>query len=94
MCYGKDDDIDTVCAEDDVKRKSTKDRPMEVSIENLKSIRRNGDEVNQSIQLIQKPNCRTNASLGVPSGSFVGILQSCRMKADRFPHQPFNRLRS
>jgi hypothetical protein len=43
MCYGKDDNVQVVCPEDDVERKSAKNRSPEVAIENLKSVRRNGD---------------------------------------------------
>jgi hypothetical protein len=42
MYYGKDDNVQVVCP-DDVERKSTKNRSPEVGIENLKSVRRNGD---------------------------------------------------
>ena len=57
MCYGKDDNVEIVRTKDDIEGKSTKDRPAEVSVENLKSVGRNGDDVNQAIQLIQKSNC-------------------------------------
>ena len=36
MGYGKDDNLQVVCPKNDVERKSTKDRPAEISIENLK----------------------------------------------------------
>ena len=64
------------------------------SIENRKSVGRIRDETNHAIQLIEEPNRGTNASLGVPGGSFVGVLLGCRMEADRPSHQPFNLLRS
>jgi hypothetical protein len=48
----------------------------------------------QAIQLIEKPNRGTNASLGVPCGSFAGVLRGGRMEADRPSHQPFNLVRS
>ena len=94
MCYGKDDNVEIVRTKDDIEGKSTKDRPAEVSVENLKSVGRNGDDVNQAIQLIQKSNRGTKASLGIPCGSFVGVLQRCRMEADRPLHQPLDRVRS
>ncbi len=94
MCHGKDDNVQAVCPKDDIERKSTKNRSAEISIESLKSVRRNCDEINQAIQLIEKPNRRTNALLCVPRGSFVGVLQRCRMEADRPSHQPFNLVRS
>jgi hypothetical protein len=74
VCHGKDDNVQFVCPKDDVERKSTKNRSPDVGIENLKSVRRNCDEINQAIQLIEKPNRRTNTSLCVPRGSFVGVL--------------------
>jgi hypothetical protein len=94
MCYGKDDNVQVVRPKDDVERKSTKNRSAQASIENLKSVGRDGEEINQAIQLIQKPNRCANASLGVPYGSFVGVLQRCRMEADSPSHQPFNLVRS
>ena len=94
MCHCKDDNVEIVRTKDDIEGKSTKDRPAEVSVETLKSVGRNGDDVNQAIQLIQKSNCGTKASLGIPSGSFVGVLQRGRVEADRPLHQPFNRVRS
>ena len=94
MCNGKDDNVQVVCPEDDVERKSTKNRSAEVSIENLKSVGRIGDETNHAIQLIEEPNCGTNASLGVPSGRFAGVLHRGRMEADRPLHQPGNLVRS
>jgi hypothetical protein len=94
MGYGKHDNVHVVCPENDVERKSTKNRSAEVTIENLKSVGRIGDEINQVIQIIEKPHCGANTSLGVPSDSFAGILQGCRMEADRPPHQPFNLVRS
>ena len=94
VCHGKDDNAEVVSPKDKVEGKSTKDRAPEVSIENLKSVWRIRDEINQAIQLIQEPTCGTNASDGVPGGSFVGILQRCRMEADRPSHQGFNRVRS
>jgi len=63
-------------------------------VETLKSVGRNGDDVNQALPLIQKSNCGTKASLGIPSASFVGVLQRCRVEADRPLHQPFKRVRS
>jgi hypothetical protein len=93
MCYCKDDNVEIVRTKDDIEGKSTKDRPAEVSVENLKSVGRNGNDVNQAIQLIQKSNCGTKASLGIPCG-FAGVLQRCRMEADRPLHQPLNRVRS
>jgi hypothetical protein len=74
VCYGKDDEVEVVYSKDDVEGKSTKDRPAEAGIENLESIGRDGDEVNQTIQLIQKPNRGPSAPLGVPSSSFFGVL--------------------
>ena len=62
MCHCKDDNVEIVRTKDDVEGKSTKDRPAEVSVETLKSVGRNGDDVNQAIQLIQKSNCGTKAS--------------------------------
>lgn len=94
MGYGKDDNLQVVCPKYDVERKSTKNRSAEVSIENLKSVGRIRDEINHAIQLIEEPNRGTNASLGVPGGSFVGVLPRCRMEADRPSHQPFNLVRS
>jgi len=73
---------------------STKDRPAEVSTENLKSVGRIGDEINQAIQLIQKPTRGTDASLGIPRGSLVRVPQRCLMEADGPSHQPLNRVRS
>jgi hypothetical protein len=75
MGYGKDDNLQVVCPKNDVEWKSTKNRPAEVSIENLKSVGRIRDAINHAIQLIEEPNCGTNASLGVPGGSFVRVLQ-------------------
>jgi hypothetical protein len=94
MGYGKHDNVQVVCPENDVERKSTKNRAPEITVENLKSVGRIGDQINQPIQLIEKPHCGANTSLGVPGGGFVGILQRCRMEADRPPHQPFNLVRS
>ena len=94
VCYGKDDNARVIYPKDDVERKSTKNRSAAVRIENLKSIGRSGDEINHAIQLIEKPDCGTNASLGVPGGGFVGVLLRCRMEADRPWHQPFNLVRS
>jgi hypothetical protein len=94
MCNGKDDNVQVVSPKDDVERKSTKNRSAEVSIEYLKSVGRIGDEINQAIQLIEKPNRGTNASLGVPGGSFAGVLKRGRMEADRPLHQPGNLVRS
>jgi len=39
-------------------------------------------------------NRGANASLCVPSGSLVGVLQSCRMESDGPFHQPLKRARS
>jgi len=94
MGYGEDDNLQVVCPKNDVERKSTKNRSAEVTIENLKSVGRIRDEINHAIQLIEEPNRGTNASLGVPGGSFVGVLLGCRMEADRPSHQPFNLVRS
>jgi hypothetical protein len=94
MGYGKDDNLQVVRPKNDVERKSTKKRSAEVSIENLKSVGRIRDEINQAFQLIEEPYRGTNASLGVPGGSFVGVLLRCRMEADRPSHQPFNLVRS
>ena len=94
MGYGKDDSLQFVCPKNDVERKSTKNRPAEVSIENLKCVGRISDEIDHAIQLIEEPNCGTNASLRVPGGSVVGVLLRCRMEADRPSHQPFNLVRS
>jgi hypothetical protein len=94
MCDSKDYNIEIVCPKNDVEGKATKNRSAEVAIENLKSVRRNSNEVNQAIQLIEKPNSGTNASLGVPSSGFLGILQRCRMEANKPLHQPFNLARS
>ena len=94
MCNGKDGNVQVVRPKDDVERKSTKNRSAEVGIEYLKSAGRIGDEINQAIQLIEKPNGGTNASLGVPRGSFFGVLERDRMEADRPSHQPFNLVRS
>ncbi len=90
MGYGKDHNLQVVCPKNDVERKSTKNRSAEVSIENLESVGRIGDEINHAIQLIEEPNCGTNASLGVPRGSVAGVLLRCRMEADSPSHQPFN----
>jgi hypothetical protein len=94
MRYGKDDHVDIICPKDDVEGKPAKDRTAEIGIENLESIRRSADELNQAIQLIQEPNGGANAPLGVPGGGFVGVLLGCRMEADGPSHQPLNRLRS
>lgn len=94
VCYRKDDDVPIVCPKDDVKGKSTKDCPPEAWVECWKLGRGNGNEVNQAIQFVQKPNCGTNASFGVPTGGFVRVLQGCRMEADRPSHQPLNLVRS
>lgn len=94
MRYGEHDHVDIICPKDDVERKSPKDRPAETGIENLESIGRSGDDVNQAIQLIQEPNRGARAPLGVPSGGIVGVLPRCRMEADGPSHQPLNRLRS
>jgi hypothetical protein len=94
MCYGKDDSVQVVCPDDDVEGKATKNRSPEVGIENLKSVRRNGDQINQAIQLIEKSDRGPRTSLGVPNGSFFGVLQRCRMEADGPWHQPFNLVRS
>jgi hypothetical protein len=76
------------------RKEIAKQGPPEVSVEDWKSVRREGDEVNQTIQLIDKPNCRTNAPLGVPSGGFVGVLYRRRVEPDRPLHQGFDRARS
>ena len=94
MGYGKDDNLQFICPKNNVERKSTKNRSAEVSIENRKSVGRIRDEINHAIQLIEEPNRRTNASLGVPGGSVVGVLLRCRMEAHRPSHQPFNLARS
>jgi hypothetical protein len=86
--------VKVVCPKDDVERKSTKDRSADLTIEDLKSVGRVGDEINHPIQLIEKPSCGTNASLRVLCGSFVGVLHRARMEADRPSHQPFNLVRS
>jgi len=91
--YGKDDNISVICLKDDVEGKPAKDRPAEIGIEDWKSTRRSGDEVNQAVQFIQKPNCGADAPLCVPSGGFVGVPQRCRVEADGPSHQPLNRLR-
>jgi hypothetical protein len=84
--HGKDDDIDVVCPKDDVEGKPAKDRPAEIGIEDWKCIRRDGNQVNQPIQFIQKPNCCPDTSLRVPSGGFVGVPPRCRMEADGSSH--------
>ena len=94
MGYGKDHNVQVGCPKDNVERKSTKDRSTKVSIEDVKPVGRNGDLINQAIQLIEKPDGCPNTSAGVPGGSFFGVLQRCRMEADRFWHQPFNLVRS
>ena len=94
MCNGKDGNVQVVRPKDDVERKSTKNRSAEVGIEYLKSAGRIGDEINQAIQLIEKSDRGPHTSLGVPTGSFFGVLQRCRMEADRPWHQPFNLVRS
>ena len=94
MGYGKDDNLQVICPKNEVERKSPKNRSAEVRIENLKSVGRIRDEINHAIQLVEEPNRGTNASLGVPGGSFVGVLVRCRMEADRPSHQPFSLVRS
>jgi hypothetical protein len=93
MRHGRDDNVQFVCPKNDVEGKSTKDRSAKADVENLKSVGRPADEINQAIQLFQKSSCCTNTSHGVPSGSFVGVLQRRRMEADRPYDQPFNRVR-
>jgi hypothetical protein len=92
--YSKDHHAQVVCPKHNVERKSTKDRSTEVAIEKVKPVRRVGDQINQPIQLIQKPGCCPNTSVGVPGCSVFGVLHRCRMEADRCWHQPFNLLRS
>ena len=82
MCHCKDDNVEIVRTKDDLEGKSTKDRPAEVSVKTLESVGRNGDDVNQAIQLIQESNRGTKASLGIPGGRLVGVLQRCRVEAD------------
>jgi hypothetical protein len=50
----KDDNVQIVCPKYDIERKSTKNRATQVNIEDLESVGRRGDEVNQVIQLIEK----------------------------------------
>jgi hypothetical protein len=78
---GNDDDVCVIYSKHDVEWKPSKDRPAQVSLEDRKSIRRNGDKIDQSIQLIQKSDCSPNAPLGIPLGGFVGVLQRRRMEA-------------
>ena len=93
MRYGKDDYL-VVCSKDDVKRKPSKHRAAEVSIEDRKFLRCDGDQVNQPIQFIQKPNCGSDAPLGIPDGGFVGVPLRRRVEANGPSHQPLSRLRS
>lgn len=87
VCYGNDYNAEFIRSKDDVERKSAKYRPAEVHIEDLKRVWRNRDQINHAIQLIQKADCGSNASPGVPGGSFLSVLQRCRMEADRPSHQ-------
>jgi hypothetical protein len=93
MGHGKDHNLQIVCTKNDVERKSTKNRSAEVSVE-LESCWANRRGGQHAIQLIEEPDCGTNASLGVPGDSFVGILLRCRMEADGPSHQPLNLVRS
>ncbi|MEO8373407.1 MAG: hypothetical protein ABI806_29750, partial [Candidatus Solibacter sp.] len=94
MRYREDDHRSVVGSKDDVEGKPPKQRPPKISIEHLKAVGRNGDEVHQPIQLIEEPNRGTRAPLGVPCNGIIGIAQSGRMEADGPWLQPLNLLRS
>jgi hypothetical protein len=91
---GNDYDVCVTRPKHDVKGKPSKDRPTQIGREDRKPIRRNGDETDHSIQLIEESDCGPNAPLGVSLGGCVGVLQRRRMEARRPWHQPLNRLRS
>jgi hypothetical protein len=78
---GNDRDVRAIRPKHDVEGKPSKDRPAQISLEDWKSIRRNGDETDRSIQLIEESDCSPNAPLGVPLGGFVGVLRRRRMEA-------------
>lgn len=82
MGHCKYDNIQFVGPKNDVERKSTKNCPAEVGIERWKSVGRIADEINQAVQLIEKSRRGTDTPFGVPSGSFIGIPQRCRMEPD------------
>jgi hypothetical protein len=94
VCHGKDDNAEFIRLKNDVEGKSAKNRSAEAGVEDLKSDRRNGDQINQPIQLIQKSDCGANASFGVPGGCFPSVLQRCRMEANRPSHQRSKLVRS
>ena len=71
--YGKDDDTGVIRSKDDVEGEPAKDRAAEIGIEDWKSPRRNGDEVNQAVQFIQKPKRGADAPLSVPGDSVFGV---------------------
>jgi hypothetical protein len=78
---GNDHDVCAVRPKHDVEGKPSKDCPAQISLEDWKSVRRNGDETDQSIQLIQESDGSPNAPLGVPLGGFVGVVRRRRMEA-------------
>ena len=92
--YGEDDYGRIVCSKYDVEGEPPENRPAELGIEHWKSVRSDSDHVDRSIQFIQKPNCGSNASFGVPGRGLAGVLLRRRVEANRPSHQPLNRLRS
>jgi hypothetical protein len=71
--YGKDDYTSVIRSKDDVEGKPAKDRAAEIGIEDRKYAGRNGDEVNQAVQFIQKPKRGADAPLSVPGDSVFGV---------------------
>ena len=62
--------------EDNVEGESAEHGPAQIRIEYRESLGRGGDEVNQTIQLVQKANAGADVSLRVPGSGLAGVLDS------------------
>jgi hypothetical protein len=78
----------------EVKGESAERRPAQASIELLETVWSDSDELDQAIQLIEKPARRTQTALGIPRDGLLSVPHGGRMKPDSGWHQALMRERS
>jgi hypothetical protein len=71
--YREDGDSRFIRAEDDIERKTPKESPAEVALEQGKPARRSGYQPDKAVQLVQKTDRSPSASLRIPASSLVGV---------------------
>ena len=71
--YREDGDSRFIGAEDDIERKTPKESPAEVALEQGKPARRSGYQPDKAVQLVQKTDRSPSASLRIPASSLVGV---------------------